>query len=83
MEKLDRELILNLCPSIPRLRELYEDHIRLEKEVEKFEQYAAYSASAQLHSQELKKEKLKGVDDMMEIIENYKRCSEQTLQNIQ
>ena len=73
MEKLDRDLILSLCPSIPRLRDLYEEHLRLENELLKFEQYSAYSASAQLRSKELKKEKLKGVDDMMQILSVYKR----------
>ena len=73
MEKLDRDLILNLCQSVPRLRDLYEEHLRLEKELEKFEQYSAYSASAKLRSNELKKEKLKGVDDMMAIVSEYRR----------
>ena len=75
MEKLDRELILSLCPNIPRLRDLYEEHLKLEREVEKFEQYAAFSASAQLRSKELKKEKLRGVDDMMAIVEEHKHHS--------
>ena len=73
MEKLDRELILSLCPAIPRLRDLYEEHLKLEKEVERFEQYSAYSAAAQMRSHELKKEKLKGVDDMMAIVSEYRR----------
>ena len=73
MEKFERELILSLCPSIPRLRDLYEEHLKLEREVERFEQYSAYSASAQIRSHELKKEKLKGVDDMMAIISDYRR----------
>jgi hypothetical protein len=73
MEKADRDLILALCPTHNKLRELYDEHIKLEKEVKKFEQYLSYSASVQLRQKQLKKAKLKGVDAMMEIISQYRR----------
>ena len=73
MEKADRDLILALCPTNNQLKELYEEHIKLEKEVRNFEQYVGYSTSAQLRQKQLKKEKLKGVDAMMAIIAEYRR----------
>lgn len=74
MEKADRELILALCPMNLELRQLYDEHIKLEKEVRKIEHYVAYSATAQLKQTHLKKEKLKGVDAMMTILGEHRRA---------
>ena len=74
MEKADRELILALCPMNLELRQLYDEHIKLEKEVKKVEHYVAYSTSARLKQTYLKKEKLKGVDAMMAILGEHRRA---------
>ncbi len=73
MEQIDRDLILALCPTNSKLKKLYTKHKQLEKEVEKFERYLCYSATAELKQKQLKKEKLKGVDDMMAIISQHRR----------
>ncbi|MDR2337725.1 MAG: hypothetical protein LBE20_03635 [Deltaproteobacteria bacterium] len=68
MENADRELILSLCATNPRLKKLYNEHIKLEKVLARFERYAVYSPSAGLKLKELKIEKLRGVDEMMKIV---------------
>jgi uncharacterized protein YdcH (DUF465 family) len=70
MENADRELIISLCSTNPRLKKLYNEHIKLEKMVTRFERYAVYSPSASLKAKELKVEKLRGVDEMIKIITN-------------
>lgn len=72
MEKVDRELLLSLVPINPDLKKLYEEHVRLEKEVERLERYAKYSSSAQLRHKTLKKRKLQGMDNIMSILNQYR-----------
>ena len=72
MEKADHELLMQIVPTNPRLKELYDEHIKLAKEVEKFERYAAYSSSVALKQKELKKAKLKGMDEIQEILNHYR-----------
>lgn len=73
MEKADHELLLLLSPSDERLKKLYEQHKKLEKEVVRYSHYAKYSASAALKEKELKKSKLHGMDAIMEILSDYRR----------
>ena len=73
MEKADRELILTLSKSNPRLKKLYHEHVKLDKMVIRCERYAKYSPSASLKAKELKIEKLRGVDEMMKIISEARR----------
>ena len=68
MENTDRELILQLSPTNPRLKKLYDQHLKLDKMIVRFENYAVYSPSAELRAKELKLEKLRGVDEMMKIL---------------
>ncbi len=72
MEKLDEELLLRLANVNPHLKELYEEHIKLNQEVEKLEKYAAYSSSAAMRHKQLKKEKLAGMDAIMAILSQYR-----------
>jgi uncharacterized protein YdcH (DUF465 family) len=72
MEKMDQELIERIVPINPTLKQLYARHRKLEKEVERFGMYAAYSSSASLRHKELKKEKLREKDMMMSILNEYK-----------
>ncbi len=72
MEKRDEELVLHLAENDSHLRELYEEHLELEKEVEKLERYAAYSSSAALRHKQLKKEKLRGMDAIMSILHEHR-----------
>lgn len=72
MEKSDHDLLLELASNNPDLRRLYDRHRKLEKEVEKFGRYAGYSSSAALRQRELKKEKLRGMESMMAILNQHR-----------
>lgn len=52
----------------PELRKLYLKHLKLEKEVERFEEYAKYSHSASIRHNYLKKEKLRGKEELIRLI---------------
>lgn len=72
MEKCDQELLLRIADSNPHLKQLYEEHLKLDEEVEKLERYAAYSSSAALRHKQMKKEKLHGMDVIMSILNEYR-----------
>ena len=72
MEKADHDLIEKIVPINSQLRELYNRHIKLEKEVERFGRYAAYSSSAALRHRELKKQKLLEMDQIMSILSEHR-----------
>jgi len=79
MEKADHELLLRLAQTNPRIKQLYEQHQELEKEVQKFERYAAYSSSAALRQKQLKKEKLRGMDCIMAILSEHRMADHATV----
>ena len=72
MEKVDQDLLISLVPSRPELKTLYDEHVELEQEVERLEKYLSYSSSAELRHKALKKQKLKGMDAIMAILNEYK-----------
>jgi len=72
MEKYDHELIEELMPGDQKLKKLYSEHIKLEKEVSRFESYAGYSPSAALKQKEMKKAKLRGVEKIMTILRKHR-----------
>ena len=72
MEKADEELIEELAGSDSRLKQLYNQHRKLEKEVKKFERYLAFSSSTALKQRQLKKQKLLGMDSIMAILNQYR-----------
>jgi uncharacterized protein len=72
MEKSDQELLLRIADFNPHLKQLYEEHLKLNEEVEKLERYAAYSSSAALRHKQMKKEKLRGMDAIMSILNEYR-----------
>ena len=65
MEKADHELLMTILFSDPEIKKLYDKHRKLEKEVENLERYASYSSSAALRQRELKKLKLRGMEQLM------------------
>lgn len=76
MEKSDAELITRVASHNHQLRELYKEHLRLEKEVARCGRYSRYSASASLLETELKKRKLRGMDTIMSILNDVRRREE-------
>lgn len=73
MEKADQDLIIRVAAADARLKKLYDQHIKLEEEVERYGRYAPFSPSAALKERELKKEKLRQKDIMMSLLDEYRR----------
>ena len=72
MEKADQELLQQVSERDTRLKKLFDQHRKLGKEVERFGLYAAYSPSAALRETELKKEKLRHKEQIMDILREYR-----------
>lgn len=72
MEKSDRDLLEELASNDTNLKRMYDRHLKLEREVERFGRYAKYSSTAALRQKELKKEKLRGMDHMMAIVKSHR-----------
>jgi uncharacterized protein YdcH (DUF465 family) len=68
MESSFRELIDEKLINNPKLKKLYLRHKKLEREVERFEQYARYSSAAAIRHKELKKQKLKWKEEIFSIL---------------
>lgn len=75
MEKRDQKLILSLVETHPEVKKLYVRHMKLDKEVEHYGRYAVYSTSAALKEKDLKREKLKTKENLMNIIEEYRQTA--------
>lgn len=73
MTDSDRQLIQEMANYNSQVKRLYKQHMELEKEVEKFEKYIAWSPTAKLRQSELKKQKLRGMDEIMKIVDNNKQ----------
>ncbi len=72
MEREDQALLERIAPLDSQLRELYNRHRKLEKQVARFGRYAAYSSSAALRQKQLKKQKLHDMDRIMSILNEHR-----------
>ncbi|MCC6953230.1 MAG: hypothetical protein IT290_03855 [Deltaproteobacteria bacterium] len=72
MERADEELLLNLSEHDTHLKKLYDRHMKLEREVTRYTQYASYSPFAALRASELKREKLRDMDHIMECLRRHR-----------
>ena len=81
MEKPDQELLLTVVDENPRLKELYEEHLRYEKELAEFEASPARATWDEAREKRLKKQKLKGMDMIMSILVDYRHDSGQYVAN--
>ena len=72
MEKDEKDLLDKVISSNPRLKALYTEHLRLDKEVNKYQRYAAVSGFAVRRQAELKRRKLKTKDSMQQILSEYR-----------
>lgn len=68
MENNDRELILKVIKENKALRRLYDRHVELDKQVSSFDGRGFLTTAEELELRRLKKRKLLGVDEMMNII---------------
>ena len=72
MEQADRDLLSDMARANVTVRKLLNEHRKLEKKVEQFGRYAAYSSAAALRHKELKKEKLRGMDKIMSYLQEHR-----------
>lgn len=72
MEKSDQELLLQLAPTNYTLRRLYQEHVELEDQLKQFERFPPLTTQASLEQRSLKKRKLRGMDAIMNILNEHR-----------
>lgn len=72
MEKKDEELIHQLMGQDEELRQYYEEHVELEKQLAELNRRLYLSAEQELERKQLQKRKLAGKDHIMEILARYR-----------
>jgi len=73
MESIDQVVIEQLCNENPRFRLLYEEHLLLEKELEKLDQKAYLAPDEEVERKKIQKMKLAGKDEMELIVRKCKQ----------
>jgi uncharacterized protein len=68
MEQRDEELIRTLLPQIPELKTAYEEHARLDVEVDKLAAKSVLSPAEEVRRKDLQKQKLAEKDKIMKIL---------------
>ena len=72
MEKKDEELIQTLLEREPALRQFYEEHVDLERQLMPFQQKVYLTPEEEVEKKRLQKLKLAGKDRIMEILSRYR-----------
>ena len=72
MEQRDEELILTLLPQMPELKTAYEEHARLDVEVDKLATKSVLSPAEEVRRKDLQKQKLAEKDKIMKILADYR-----------
>ncbi len=73
MEQRDEELIAALLPNNPELRAAYDEHRRLDAEVDKLSSKSFLSPAEQVEKKNLQKRKLVEKDKIMRILAEHRR----------
>lgn len=68
MEQVDRDMILSLSSRDSNLKRLYHEHVLYETKLLELQRRKYLTPEEQLEERRMKKEKLHGVDRMMEIL---------------
>ena len=71
MEDYERSQIEGLLDRDPELRELWQQHLELEGQIEKLEALPHLSPSENLARKQLQKQKLSGKDKIQQILARY------------
>ena len=71
MEQKELEIIERYKESDPELKELWEEHLMLEKELEELFQKGYLTNSDEVRKKEIQKKKLYGKDRIRELIKKY------------
>ncbi len=72
MEQRDLELLEKYAPTDPDLKELWDDHILYEKQVEKLESKSYRTPTEEQTLKQLKKQKLEGKTKLHTILDEYR-----------
>ena len=72
MEKHEEELIISLLDRDAELRRYYEEHLELEKQLERFQHKRHLTPEEDLEKKRIQKVKLAGKDRIMEILGRYR-----------
>jgi uncharacterized protein YdcH (DUF465 family) len=72
MEKHEEELILSLLERDEELRRYYEEHLELERQLERFQHKRHLTPEEDIERKRIQKIKLAGKDRIMEILGRYR-----------
>ncbi len=75
MEKKDEELIQSLIPHDPELKQYYEEHLALERQLAEFNRKLYLTPEQELEKKQLQKRKLHGKDRIMEILDKHRNAT--------
>lgn len=71
MEQREMELLGRFAPRDPELKELWDDHLLYEKQVEKLEAKGFRTPTEEQTLKQLKKQKLEGKTKLMTLLDKY------------
>jgi uncharacterized protein YdcH (DUF465 family) len=72
MEKKEEELIQSLLAHDPELKQYYEEHLALERDLAEFNRKLYLTPEQELTKKQLQKRKLQGKDRIMQILEKHR-----------
>jgi len=72
MEKKDEELIQSVMASDPELRQYYEEHLALERQLADLNRKLYLTPEQELERKQLQKRKLHGKDRIMELLDKHR-----------
>jgi uncharacterized protein len=72
MEKNDVELIKSLLEQDDELRQCYEEHQQLERQLDDYNRRLHLSAEQEFERKELQKRKLSGKDRLMQLLDKHR-----------
>jgi uncharacterized protein len=72
METDDNALIEHLKQTNPEFRQLFEEHLQYERQLEEFNKLRYLSSAQELEKKRVQKIKLRGKDRMAEILKEHK-----------
>ena len=72
MERKDEELIKTLLDRVPELRQFYEEHVTLERQLADFQGRSHLTPEEEVEKKRIQKLKLAGKDRMMEILSRHR-----------
>ena len=72
MEKKDEELIQSLLPGDAELKQYYEEHVLLERQLSELNRKLYLTPEQEIEKKQLQKRKLQGKDRIMEILDKHR-----------